>query len=103
MLFQTTQDHEALRAALAFLVLLVGSALAIMWFHADVNMYDAQREMYRAVTGGEEPAGGGSARGATPPAGPGWQTGPRAPRPRSPARTRPLPPRRPTGQGAQGR
>ena len=27
-----------------------------MWFHADVNMYDAQREMYRAVTGGEEPA-----------------------------------------------
>ena len=45
-----------LRAALAFLVLLAGSALAIMWFHADVNMYDAQREMYRAVTGGEEPA-----------------------------------------------
>ena len=46
----------ALRAALAFLVLLAGSALAIMWFHADVNMYDAQREMYRAVNGGEEPA-----------------------------------------------
>ncbi|WP_102412074.1 stage V sporulation protein AA [Beduinella massiliensis] len=46
----------ALRTAAAFLVLLAGSALAIMWFHADVNMFEAQKEMYRAITGGGEPS-----------------------------------------------
>lgn len=46
----------ALRTAIAFLVLLTGSALAIMWFHADVNMFEAQKEMYRAITGGSEPS-----------------------------------------------
>ena len=40
-----------LRTALAFLVLMVGSALAITWFHADVNMMDAQQSLYRLITG----------------------------------------------------
>ena len=42
-----------LRTALAFLLLTVGSALAITWFHADVNMLDAQRSLYRMLTGRE--------------------------------------------------
>ena len=40
-----------LRTAFAFLVLLVGSALAITWFHADVNMLDAQQSLFRFITG----------------------------------------------------
>ena len=40
-----------LRTAFAFLVLMVGSALAITWFHADVNMMDAQQSLYRLITG----------------------------------------------------
>ncbi len=42
---------HALRTALAFLLLMVGSALAITWFHADVNMMDAQQSLYRLITG----------------------------------------------------
>ena len=41
------------RTILAFLLLLVGSALAITWFHADVNMIDAQKGLYRLFTGKE--------------------------------------------------
>lgn len=40
-----------LRTALAFLLLMAGSALAITWFHADVNMIDAQQSLYRLITG----------------------------------------------------
>lgn len=40
-----------IRTAFAFLVLLVGSALAITWFHADVNMLDAQQALFRFITG----------------------------------------------------
>ena len=39
------------RTILAFVILMVGSALAIMWFHADVNMMDAQQSLYRLITG----------------------------------------------------
>ena len=39
------------RTALAFFILTVGSALAITWFHADVNMLDAQQSLYRLITG----------------------------------------------------
>ena len=42
-----------LRTAFAFLLLMVGSALAITWFHADVNMLDAQQSLYRMLTGRE--------------------------------------------------
>ena len=42
-----------LRTGLAFLLLMAGSALAITWFHADVNMLDAQRSLYRMLTGRE--------------------------------------------------
>ena len=40
-----------LRTVIAFLLLMIGSALAITWFHADVNMLDAQQSIYRLVTG----------------------------------------------------
>lgn len=40
-----------LRTALAFLILMTGSALAITWFHADVNMLDAQQSLFRLITG----------------------------------------------------
>lgn len=40
-----------LRTVFAFLVLTFGSALAITWFHADVNMMDAQQALYRLLTG----------------------------------------------------
>jgi len=46
---------HALRTALAFLLLMVGSAMAITWFHADVNMPDAQQALYRMVTGHDAP------------------------------------------------
>lgn len=42
-----------LRAILAFLLLMLGSALAITWFHADVNMLDAQQGLFRLITGRE--------------------------------------------------
>lgn len=41
-----------LRAAAVCLLLAAGSALAIAWFHADVNMADAQNALYKAVAGG---------------------------------------------------
>lgn len=41
------------RAIFAFLLLLIGSALAITWFHADVNMLDAQQGLFRLITGKE--------------------------------------------------
>lgn len=41
------------RMALAFLFLMIGSALAISWFHADVNMIEAQKSLYRLITGEE--------------------------------------------------
>ena len=48
------QNHtRPLRTAFAFLLLMVGSALAITWFHADVNMLDAQQSLYRMITGEE--------------------------------------------------
>jgi len=40
-----------IRTVLAFLLLMVGSALAITWFHADVNMLEAQQGLYRLITG----------------------------------------------------
>lgn len=40
-----------LRTALAFLILMIGSALAITWFHSDVNMMDAQQSLFRLITG----------------------------------------------------
>ena len=40
-----------IRTVFAFLILLMGSALAITWFHADVNMLDAQQALFRFVTG----------------------------------------------------
>lgn len=43
------------RAVLAFVFLLVGSALAITWFHADVNMLDAQQSLYRLICGYDAP------------------------------------------------
>ena len=41
------------RAAIAFILLFMGSALAITWFHADVGMLNAQKDLYRFLTGGE--------------------------------------------------
>lgn len=40
-----------LRSVLAFCLLLFGSMLAISWFHADVNMAQAQNTLYRMITG----------------------------------------------------
>lgn len=39
------------RTAFAFLLLMIGSAFAITWFHADVNMREAQQGLYRMITG----------------------------------------------------
>ena len=44
------------RAAIACLLLFFGSALAIGWFHSDVNMGRAQASLYEAVSG-KAPAG----------------------------------------------
>ncbi len=43
-----------LRTAAAFLILLLGGALGLAWFHADVDMPRAQFAVYEALTG-EEP------------------------------------------------
>lgn len=45
-------------AALAFVLLVIGSALALCWFHSDVAMPDAQQELFRLITGhrAENPA-----------------------------------------------
>lgn len=46
------KSTRPLRAALAFALLLCGSTLAVAWFHADVNMAQAQSDIYRMLTGG---------------------------------------------------
>ena len=43
-----------LRTAAAFLILCLGGALGLAWFHADVDMPRAQFSVYEALTG-EEP------------------------------------------------
>lgn len=43
-----------LRTAAAFLILCLGGALGLAWFHADVDMPRAQLAVYEALTG-EEP------------------------------------------------
>ena len=40
-----------LRTAAAFLILCLGSALGLAWFHADVDMPRAQFAVYEAITG----------------------------------------------------
>ena len=40
-----------MRTAAALLILLLGSALGLTWFHADVNMPQAQADVYAAITG----------------------------------------------------
>lgn len=42
-----------LRGAIAFLVLLLGSALGLCWFHSDVGMPQAQVSLYHTLTGQE--------------------------------------------------
>ena len=42
-----------LRTAAAFLILFVGSALGLAWFHSDVDMPRAQLMVYQLVTGQE--------------------------------------------------
>lgn len=42
-----------LRSVLAFFLLFFGSLLAICWFHADVNMAQAQQTMFQILTGKE--------------------------------------------------
>lgn len=51
---RTARVGLSLRVVAACLLLAVGAALAIGWFHADVNMSGAQRALYTAVAG-EEP------------------------------------------------
>ncbi|MBQ8201218.1 MAG: hypothetical protein IJZ74_05565 [Clostridia bacterium] len=47
-----------LRTAAAFLILCIGGALGLAWFHSDVDMPQAQYAVYEALTG-EEPASAG--------------------------------------------
>ena len=42
---------KPLRTAAAFLILSLGGALGLCWFHADVNMPQAQYALFEAVTG----------------------------------------------------
>jgi len=42
---------KPLRTAAAFLILLMGSALGLAWFHSDVDMPRAQSAVYEALTG----------------------------------------------------
>lgn len=42
-----------LRTAAAFLILCLGGALGLAWFHSDVDMPHAQVAVYEALTGGE--------------------------------------------------
>ena len=44
-----------LRTAAAFLILCLGGALGLCWFHADVDMPRAQFAVYEALTGEEPP------------------------------------------------
>ena len=50
----TSQDPtRPLRTAAAFLILCLGSALGLAWFHSDVDMPQAQAAVYEALTGEE--------------------------------------------------
>ena len=40
-----------LRAAAAFLILMLGSALGLCWFHSDVDMPQAQVRLFTMMTG----------------------------------------------------
>jgi len=42
-----------LRTAAAFLILCLGSALGLAWFHSDVDMPHAQVAVYKALTGSQ--------------------------------------------------
>lgn len=42
---------KPIRTAFAFLILCLGGALGLCWFHADVNMPQAQFALYEAITG----------------------------------------------------
>lgn len=42
-----------LRTAAAFLILLMGGAMGLSWFHSDVDMPNAQMLVYRTLTGQE--------------------------------------------------
>lgn len=41
------------RSAIAFVLLMIGSALALAWFHSDVDMPTAQQEIFKLITGHE--------------------------------------------------
>ncbi len=45
-----------LRSLVAMLILLVGSALGLAWFHSDVSMPKAMQDVYMLITGSSEPA-----------------------------------------------
>lgn len=45
-----------LRMAIVFLLLFLGSALAITWFHADVGMQDAQQRFFYLISGRAAPS-----------------------------------------------
>lgn len=47
------EKTHLIRTVFAFLLLMIGSAFAITWFHADVNMLEAQQGIYRMFTGHE--------------------------------------------------
>lgn len=42
-----------IRAAAAFLILMLGSALGLCWFHSDVDMPDAQLRLFELMTGAQ--------------------------------------------------
>lgn len=42
---------KPLRTAAAFLILMLGSALGLAWFHIDVGMPQAQLDVFRTLTG----------------------------------------------------
>lgn len=48
---QQRDRTHLIRTFFAFLLLMIGSAFAITWFHADVNMAQAQQSIYRLITG----------------------------------------------------
>lgn len=48
---QHRDPTRPLRTLAAFLILCLGSALGLAWFHSDVDMPDAQYAVYEALTG----------------------------------------------------
>lgn len=44
---------KGLRTAAAFLIMLLGSALGLAWFHSDVDMPDAMLMVYHLITGAD--------------------------------------------------